>query len=313
MAIKKTGGFKYSSDPDAIADALADLGGGNFFKPIEGQKNVVRILPPYNDSGKYFFEAKLHYGFKQGGKTISIPHVPGGYIEKKLNALASEGEEGSKLAKRYGVRTKFYVNVIDRATGQVKIWGFSKKIMQALNSFYKDDEDGGMFDDPESGYDVIIERTGKGLDTKYEIRFKVKPTPAIPAGEEAPELFDLEAETSKEFTAGELKEIWAETFAGAGNEKVQAEDDDVEDEEPVAAKKKKVVDEDDDDEEEEAPVAKKKKVVEEDDDDDAEEEPVVKKRRPVSEDDDEEEPVVRKKRAVAEEEEEAPVRKRTRR
>lgn len=274
--VKKTGW--YESDVDAIESALADLGGGNFFKCAEG-KNVVRILPPYNDSGKFFIETKLHYGFKQDGKNIAVPYDPNSIISQRLNALASEGEEGAKLARRYGVRTKYYVNVIDRATGAVKIWGFSKKIMDTLKKFYFDEEDGARFDDPEEGRDVIIERTGKGMDTRYDVRFRPKATPAIEADEEIPELFDLEAETTKEFTKEELKAIWNETMEGEGPAKAEDDDDISNDPEPRSTKKKAAfIEDEDDDEEDEKPVAVKKTKAKVEEDDEEEEKPVAKKR-----------------------------------
>lgn len=267
------------SDVDAIEAALADLGGGNYFKAQDG-KNVVRILPPYDDSGKWFIETKLHYGFKRDGKTVAIPADPGGYIEEKLNELASEGEEGAKLARRYGVRTKYYVNVIDRASGAVKIWGFSNKIMTSLKKYYFDEEDGARFDDPEEGRDIIIERTGKGLDTRYEIRFRPKPTPAIEEGTEIPELFNLEEETTKEFTKQDLKAIWSETMEGVeSTSKKSKDDDDDDDDDEDEPKKKKKASDDDDDEESGDKKKKKKPVDDDDDDDDKDAEPVKKKKR----------------------------------
>lgn len=304
MATKAPKRTWFQSDDEAIEQALADLGGGNFFKPKEG-KNIVRILPPYKDNGKFFFEGKFHYGFKSDGKTVTVPYMgEDSYIMKKLNALSSDGEEGMKLSKRYGPRTKFFVNIIDRESGAVKVWGFSSTIMKKLKAFRLDNEDGGKFEDPEEGYDLIIERTGKGMETRYDVRFRPRPSAAIEAGEEIPELFDLEAEAGKDYTVAELKSIWAETFSEEGDKKVASgEDSDVEDDEdePVSKKSKaKRIDEgdDDEDEEDEVPVKKSKRqtVVE-----DEEETPAKKSKKRTEEDDEEdEEPVAKSKKKVVE-------------
>lgn len=332
----------FQSDLGEIESALSEIGGGNFFKPVEG-KNVVRVLPPYsNKSGKFFFEATLHYGFKKDGKSVGIPYTgENSFIMKKLNELASEGEEGAKLAGRFGPRKKYYVNIIDRSTGAVKIWGFSRKILKDLLAVYLDKEDGGAFDHPKDGRDLIIERTGKGMQTRYSVRVRPRSTPAIEPGEDIPDLFDLEKETVREYDAVELKAIWNETFAGELNRaKQESEDDDDDDEdgddekpaksskvvvedadedeedEPVVVKKSKKVVVEEEDEEEEILVPKKSKkvVVEEDEEEDEEDEPVViKKTKKVVVEDDEEEPVVikKKKRVVEEEEEDEPVVKTT--
>lgn len=291
----KASGFKYSSDRGAIEEALADLGGGNFLKLKEG-KNVIRILPPFDDSGLWFYESYLHYGFKSGGKTVALPCTGDGCLVcKKLNELASEGAEGSKLARRYGTRTKFYANVLDRDNGNaLRIWGFSKKVLQALKSYWMDVDDGCEFDDPINGRDIIVERSGKGLETRYEVRIRPKSTPAIEDGEEAPELFNIPEEVEKEFTKEEIKEIWAETFDGVEPSEKSSEDSDVEDDEEPVKASKKAVKEDDDDEEEET----HKKKSSDDDDDEDEEEETPKNKKASDEDEEEEEKPKAKSKAI---------------
>lgn len=295
-------GFKYESDPDAIEKALAEIGGGNFFKAKEG-KNIIRILPPYSDSGKFFFKATLFNGFKNAGKFTAIPvdGPAGAYISKKLNELASEGEEGAKLSRRYGARTKYFMNIIERDSGAVKIWGVSEKIMKQLKAFYLDEVDGGALDHPTTGRDVIIERSGKGMSTSYEIRFRPRQTPALEAGQDVPELFDLEEEVIHEFTLAEAKDIWTETFSGEDEapKKARTEDDDDD-----AA--------DDDDDQDDAPKSTGNRRRNRDED---EEEPLAKKSRKSGDDDDDldEEAPRKSRRAKEDDEEPKPAPRRTRR
>ena len=292
---------------DLITKKLAEIGSGKFFKAKEG-KNYIRILPPLNDSGLFYYEAMVHYGFKKKGKSITVGFQgDDSPIMKFLKEMEEDGKEGEKLARRLAPRTKFYANVVDRASGKIVIWAFSRKTLSTILSAMAD-PDVGDITDPEKGHDVVVERRGQKLETEYEIRVRPKPSPL---GDEIDieKAFNLE-EVVEELDEEEQEELIDENF-GSGVKSSAADEDgeeepkkkgkkeeDEEEEEDESPKLKKKPsngeeeeeeedndeeEEDNDEEEEEAPRKKKKEVDVDEEDEEEEEEPRRKKKRSSSE------------------------------
>ncbi len=275
-------GKYFETDKEAMKKKRAEIGQSKYWQPKEG-KNQIRILPPYSDEGVWMYELALHYGFTDAeDRKRAYPCMRQWKQEKcpACDAIAElkKVDGGSKAADRLRARSKYYVNLIDRRVGEDKvfIYGFSGKMMNEILS-YDDDEDYGDLTNPKKGFDIILEKTGSGLTTRYAIRIKPKSTPAG----DFPDLFDLEAEVPNEITAREMADLLQKQYEELledfdpeeyGKKKKRKEEDDEEEEKP---KKKKKVVADDDDEEEEAPKKKSKKVV---DDDDEDEEPPKKKK-----------------------------------
>jgi hypothetical protein len=285
----------YAADQDKLQKKLAEIGQGDFFKPKEGE-NRVRILPPWNKNGLWFQEATLHYGLnnekgqergfpclKQFGKDCPIC--------EKIEELKEGGSEDKKMAERIGTRTKFYANVLDRKTNAVLIWGFSRKTLGILLGYDSDKEDYGDITNPETGFDIVIDRTGTGkLDTRYQIRCKPK---SSEVDMEEVELHNLSQEVIDDMDEEELQEIVEANFGMAKKSKKKSSDEDEDDEEEdeeEAPKKKKSKDSDDEDEDdEEEPRKKKAKKDEDEDEDEEEEEDEPKKKKKSKKEDDEDE------------------------
>ena len=302
----------YSADTEKMQKKLEQIGSGTFFKPKEG-KNIIRILPPWSKAGLWYKEATLHYGLAVDGKDRAVPCLKMFDKDCPVCAKREEFMEGSgedkKLADKLRPRTKFYANILDRATNQVKIWGFSQKTLGVLLS-YASDPDYGDISDPESGFDLVVDRTGTTMtDTRYNIRVKPKPSEV---DMDSLELHNLDLETVEEMEEEDLEEIVISNF---GKVKKSKKDDDEEDEdeedeeEDEPKKKKKSSDEDDEDDEDEDEEPKKKKKSSKDDeddedDDDEEDEPKKKKKKVKSEDDEEDEEDSPKKKKKSKDDEE---------
>lgn len=303
----------YEADREAILKKRAEIGSGKFWKPRDG-KNQIRILPPYSEKGLWFFELALHYGFTdEEERKRAYPCMKQWKDEPcpacDAMAIIKKQDGGKKVADKMFPRSKYYVNLIDRRIGEDKvfIWGISGKMLNEIMS-YEDDEDYGNITHPKKGFDFVIEKSGQGLQTKYQIRIKPKSTPAG----DFPDLFDLEEEVPNEITGREMAEMLLEQYSEfledeldpseyKGGKKKKKDDDEDEDEEPKRKKRKKRSD-DDEDEEEEKPKKKRKK---EEDEEDEDEEPPKKKRKKVEDDEDDEEeeaPRKKKKRAIKDEE-----------
>jgi hypothetical protein len=266
-------GKYYETDREAMKKARETLSSGKFWQPKEG-KNQIRILPPWSEEGKWFLKLGLHYGFKdEEDRNRAYPCFKDwkGQRCPACDAISElkKVDGGQKIIKAMSIRTKCYVNLIDRRVGEDKvfIYGFSPKVMNEILS-YDEDEDYGDITHPKKGFDVVLERTGSGLLTKYAIRIKPKPIAVGKFGE----LYDLDAEVPNIVTPYEMAEMLAKQYGelleefspedyGKKPKKKKAEED--EDEEP---RKKRKVEEDDEEEEPKKKSKKKSKKDEEDDD-----------------------------------------------
>lgn len=248
----------YETDKSALQKKRAEIGSGKFWVPREG-KNQIRILPPWSEEGVWFFKLPLHYGFQdEDGRARAYPCFREWKNERcpACDAIAElkKVDGGQKVSERMRARSKYYVNLIDRRVGEDKvyIYGFSGKQLNEILS-YDDDEDYGDIVHPKQGFDFIIEKTGSGLKTKYQIRIKPKPTPA---GKFA-DLYELDTEVPNEITALEMAEMLQKQYAElltdfdpaeyatkkGGKKKPAAEDE--EDEAPPRKKRKPTVEEED--------------------------------------------------------------------
>lgn len=314
MAVKEKKKKYYAADQSKLQKKLEQIGSGAYFKPKEG-KNTIRILPPWSDSGLWYKEAALHYGMTdETGKERAYPCLkmfgedcP--VCNKRDEFMEGDGED-KKIADKIRARVKFYANVLDRATGSVKIWGFSQKTLGVLLS-YCSDPDYGDITNPDEGFDVVIERTGTGkLDTRYAIRVKPKPSAVDVDGWED-FLQNLDTVVVDHMDEDALEEIVVANFGSSKKKSKKDEDDDEDEDEdeeeeetPKKKSKKPSEDEDDEDEdEEEAPKKKSKKPVEEDEDEEEEEKP-RKKKKVVEEDEEEEETPKKKKSKKSKDDEE---------
>lgn len=264
------------TDIEKSTKEMGDLGGDNYFKPKSG-KNTVRILPPWNDSGVFFFKAIQHYNVAEHGP------VPCNKMRGKDCAICEALKDVSKeVARKAYAKPRYYVNVIDRKNPEdgVKIWGMTARNMKKIKSAMED-PDYGDITDPDEGRDIIIEvdDSKKGAP-QYEIRPRVK-TSEVGVEDWEENLPALDEVVVPNFPS---KKEYAELVSEAFD--IDSDDDDEDDEEEEEKskkkskkdkkkdkKKKKQVEEDDEDEDEEEddePKSKKKKKSKKEDDDDDE-------------------------------------------
>lgn len=213
----------YKTDVEETVKDLETLGGEEFWKPKEN-KNVIRILPPWNNEGKFYFKGVLHYTGEEG----QLP-VPCRSMVDKPCPLCEVVEKASnkKLAKKLVAKKKFYMNVLvlDNIKEGVKIWGATPKQMKKLRS-YLEDPDYGDFTDPDEGREVIVEKDSSGTMPSYEIRMRPKASPIEYRGWED-ELHDLDKDIIPEIPS---KEEYEE-LAASLNKRLKNQGDDAEREE----------------------------------------------------------------------------------
>jgi len=157
----------------------------NFIQLKEGT-NVVRILPGKDEDSLFYAETKIHRISDENGNVKN-------YHCRKIHgepcplcdayfALWKEPHKDEDLARQIKPRSRYYLNVVDRETEEVKILSIGvilfKKVIAAML-----DEDFGDITDPESGNDFKIVKIMEGQWPKYD---QSQPRPkSTPAGSKA--------------------------------------------------------------------------------------------------------------------------------
>jgi hypothetical protein len=157
-------------------------GGASFWSPKDG-RNVIRILPA-KEGQEFYAEAKVRYNVGPGNKMVTVPldstkeNCP---IHAFVDALyKTKDADDEKLAKRMKASNRYYFNVIDRSIeegkegfGDVLVFGCGTTIFTDILGIIVD-PDYGDITDPDEGYDIIITKSGKKLDTEYKTNARPK-------------------------------------------------------------------------------------------------------------------------------------------
>lgn len=164
-------------------------------KPKDG-RNAYRILAPTSAqaswvpaSGQYWADLGVHWiKADKNGKPLAVvgdcdtvyqqPSVLNTAIEMAINSAMDE--ESKELYNEWKAKKSVLLNVIDRTAGDdpvvLELTGTTfGKVMDLINVY---DDAGRDITDPLSGVDIIITKTGKALNTKYEVM--VDPAPPKP-------------------------------------------------------------------------------------------------------------------------------------
>jgi len=142
-----------------------------FYQIPEGS-NAIRILPWKDDEKEFYAETKIHRISGPDGniKNIHCRKIHGESCPMcdLYYALWKTGrQEDEDLARKIKPRARYYMNILDREGGEVKILSIGvilfKKIIGAML-----DEDFGDITDPESGHDFKIVKEMDGQWPKYD-------------------------------------------------------------------------------------------------------------------------------------------------
>ncbi len=178
---EKAGIQKWGSyEPEAAAEEQAVLdeqGGGGFFKFAAG-RNVLRFLPPPVGQRSPFVMTHQHYITPPGQQqavSFNCPRVMGKRAcfacahADKLKATGNKADFDE--AKQFFPKLRVYANVIARANPEAgpQVAAFGKMVHEALVALRADEDAGGDYTHPLDGFDIIVEKTGSGLDTKYKV------------------------------------------------------------------------------------------------------------------------------------------------
>ena len=142
-----------------------------FYQIPEGT-NAVRILPWKDEDREFYAETKIHRVPQPDGnvKNMHCRKIHGEkcpMCELYYGLWKTGKQEDEDLARKIKPRARYYMNILDRASGDVKILSIGvilfKKIIGAML-----DEDFGDITDPASGHDFKIVKEMDGQWPKYD-------------------------------------------------------------------------------------------------------------------------------------------------
>lgn len=164
----------------------ADKRNAKYFQFKDG-RNVIRILEPWDDAtGDISRVFAKHWGLGPEGKTaVFCPRVSFGLncpICDELDRIwkAKPDESTKEWLRKVGATPRHYVNIIDLNDLEkgVQAAEFPKTLIEDVWKFISDPDAGyGDITDWDNGYDLIVDKSGVGLSTRYDITVKRTPTP----------------------------------------------------------------------------------------------------------------------------------------
>ena len=158
---------KYMALLKKLEETKSDSG---FWRPDTGT-NVIRILPEVGTMEFFFVEAGRHY---MDNKSYDCPNLNSGGEERcplcEVNQMLYEAGEKEE-AKKWRAGKSYLMNIIVRGKESEgpKVYSAGQIVFGQIAGLIGD-PDVGDVSDIEEGFDLKLERTGEGLETRYTTR-----------------------------------------------------------------------------------------------------------------------------------------------
>jgi len=168
----------YSEDAAAAEQEELNRSSGGGFMRLEEGRNVVRFLPPPVGRNTPFLTIYQHFIDLPGRTSPLVFNCPRMMLRENCPACAkadqlkaSSNKRDQEGARDFWANRRIFASVIDRndEDSGPKILGMGRMIHEALIKIRKDPEGGDFTDPTENGFDIVIERQGQGLKTRYTV------------------------------------------------------------------------------------------------------------------------------------------------
>ncbi len=228
----------------------ANVGGGaDFWNPPEGESRI-RVMPPWDEQvEEFWFVTGTHFNVGPDERAVPCPDLSGVadscFLCRLVKRLARGDEDEAAEAEAMGARPRYLLNIVDLEKPQdgVQVWPAPKTIFRQLKKYWLNEEDYGDFTSFEEGFDIIIEKTGSGINTKYDstpTRPKVFPSDKLinhrsdTVGEMYEQLANEEYELPdlSQVQKFQTDEEMERTYTGLSGGRSRTEEDDGSDPEP---------------------------------------------------------------------------------
>jgi hypothetical protein len=151
------------------------IGGGGDWMNLQAGDNKIRIVSEIEDYGD-------HYDPLNKKRVPCLGEDQCEFCKKKKDLVDTGADAKSKEVQGLRPRVQFLFWVIDRSDKRIKLLRTGYQVYEAIGKLAKSDEYGF---DILPDYDITIQRTGEGLDTKYGVIPSRKSTPLTDAEQKA--------------------------------------------------------------------------------------------------------------------------------
>lgn len=163
-------------DEEALA---ADRGRTNFFKAKAGN-NRIRILPQSSEAqekhGRFvpYIKTYAHFGVGLENKSVVCPIKSGVRASCPICKSAARLPEDARKKIAAKQRYRFVIWDYDNPDKGLQIWEIGYTVKDQLDTMR---DLNGEFTDFENGYDLVVNRTGENLQSKYNCQADRNNTP----------------------------------------------------------------------------------------------------------------------------------------
>ena len=186
----------------------------NYWRPDNGP-NKIRVIPgwPCETPIQPFVPLFQHFLGGEEKKSYVCPATPGinrtcpiCKVSRNLKKQSSQVEQ--QRGKDIGARQSFLWNVLVRGKESegIKVFSAPGSAHQLILGYAQDDTNWPNFLDFEKGADIIVEKTGSGLQTRYSVRIANPACLCLPKLGDAYKLFESSPDLRK-FLKAETEEV----------------------------------------------------------------------------------------------------------
>lgn len=179
--------FADYDEETAATEAEENSSGAEFMK-LRAGRNILRFLPPAKGKRSPFRVVFQHFlpipgAGANNGKSVVCPRLeqrqPCAVCEEVNRLRKTNNKADSEAANALFSRRRVFANVIDRNEEDKgpKVYAFGKTVHEQLLALRTDPTSGGNYTHPYEGIDVVIDKSGEGMKTKYKVSLARQSTP----------------------------------------------------------------------------------------------------------------------------------------
>lgn len=182
----------WADSPEEKEITAKSTGNGKIerLKLVQGE-TAVRVVGAYKFFKEHWFQSVKRTVVCPGKDCPMCNHPNKAKLFEKAKATRAKGGEANeaeakeifKKAYAFDPKLKYAVNVIDKSDNTMKVWVFSRPIKETIEKY------ADRYGDP-TRYDLIVNRTGEGKQTRYTVAPERESVP-LTASEKGLKTFNL--------------------------------------------------------------------------------------------------------------------------
>ncbi len=148
--------------------------GSDFWSPSDGE-NRIRVMPPATeDQEDFWFKTGTHFNVGPDERSVPCPALSGisesCFLCRIVKRLGKGDEDEQAEAEGMGARPRYLISIVDLndAEAGVQVWPCPVTVFRLLKKFRLNEDEYGDMTDFADGYDIKVDRTGSGINTKYD-------------------------------------------------------------------------------------------------------------------------------------------------